>query len=126
MIYYKPVKVTINASGLAKVIFNVVIWHYSLPDSIFSDRGLLFIFKFWSLLCYFFSIKQKLFTAFHPQIDSQTKRQNSTIEAYLWSFIKFKQTNWAKLLAMAEFVYNNAKNANSAHMPFELKYGYHI
>ena len=25
---------------------------------------------------------------------------------------------------MVEFVYNNAKNANIGHMPFELNYGY--
>lgn len=32
MIYYKLVKVTFNALELAKVIFNVVIWYYSLFD----------------------------------------------------------------------------------------------
>ena len=34
MVYYEPVKVTINALGLAKVILDVVIWHHSLPNSI--------------------------------------------------------------------------------------------
>ena len=67
--YYEPVKVIIDASGLAKVILEVVVWHYSLPNSIVSDRGLLFTSKFWSLLCYIFEIEQKLSTAFHPQID---------------------------------------------------------
>ena len=83
MVYYEPVKVTIDAPGLAKVILDVVVWHYGLPDSIVSDRGSLFTSKFWSLLCYFFGIKQRLSTTFHPQTDSQTKRQNSTMEAYL-------------------------------------------
>ncbi len=27
---------------------------------------------------------------------------------------------------MAEFAYNNAKNANTGHIPFELNYGYHL
>ena len=53
MIYYELVKVTINAPGLAKIIFDIVIWHYDLPNSIIFDRGSLFTFKFWSLLCYF-------------------------------------------------------------------------
>ena len=26
---------------------------------------------------------------------------------------------------MAEFVYNNAKNASTGHTPFEINYGYH-
>ena len=53
MVYYKPVKVTINAPGLAEVILDVVVWHHGLPDSIVSDRGSLFTSKFWSSLCYF-------------------------------------------------------------------------
>ena len=69
MIYYKPVKVTIYAPGLAKVIINVIIRHHGLPDSIVIDRGLLFTSKFWSSLCYFLSIKRRLSTAFHLQTD---------------------------------------------------------
>ena len=66
MVHYEPVKVTINAPGLAKVIFNVVVRHHGLPDSIVSDRGSLFTSKFWSSLCYFLGIKRRLSTAFHP------------------------------------------------------------
>ena len=47
MIHYKPVKVTIDASGLAEVIINVVIRHHGLPDLIVIDRGSLFTSKFW-------------------------------------------------------------------------------
>ena len=57
MVHYEPVKVTINAPELAKVIFDVIIRHYGLPDSIVSDRGLLFTSKIWSSLCYFLGIK---------------------------------------------------------------------
>ena len=93
MVYYEPVKITINASGLAEIIFNMIVWHYGLPNSIVSDRGLLFTSKFWLLLCYFFGIKRRLFTTFHPQTDGQTERQNSTIEAYLWVFVNFEQND---------------------------------
>ena len=37
MVHYEPVKVTINTSGLAKVIMDVVVWHHGLPDSIIND-----------------------------------------------------------------------------------------
>ena len=83
MVHYKQVKVTINASGLAEVIIDVVVRHHSLPDSIVTDKGLFFISKFWSSLCYFLGVKRRLLTAFHPQTDGQTKRQNSIMEAYL-------------------------------------------
>ena len=90
MVHYKPAKITINLLDLAEVIIDVVICYHSLPDSIVTDRGCLFISKFWSLLCYFLGIKRRLFIMFHPQINGQTKRQNSTIEAYLQAFVNFE------------------------------------
>ena len=68
---------------------------------------------------------QRFSTVFYPQTDGQTKSQNSTMKAYLWAFINLKQNNWAQLLPMAKFTYNNTKNANTGYTPFELNYGYH-
>ncbi len=87
MVYYVPVKVTIVAPGLAEVIIDVVVRHHGVPESIVTDRGSLFISKFWSLLCYFLGIKRKLSRAFHPQTDGQIEKQNSTMEAYLRAFV---------------------------------------
>ena len=125
MVHYEPVKITIDVPGLTKVIINVVVRHYGLPDSIITDRGSLLTSKFWSLLCYFLGIKRRLSTAFHPQTDGQTERQNSTMEAYLRAFVNWEQNDWARLLPMAEFAYNNAKNASTGHTPFELNCGFH-
>ena len=74
MVNYKPVKITINVQVLAEVITDMVVWHYGLLDYIVTNRGSVFTFKFWSLLCYFFSIKRRFSTALHPQTDEQTKR----------------------------------------------------
>ena len=123
IVYYKPVKVTIDASELAKIILNMVVRHHDLPNSIVINKSLLFILKFRLLLCYFFEIKCRLFTVFYLQIDGQTKRQNSTIKTYLQAFINFKYNDWARLLSMVEFAYNNAKNANTGHTLFELNCG---
>ena len=87
MVHYEPVKVTIDTLGLVKTILNVVVYHQEVLESIVTDRGLLFISKFWSLLYYFLGIKKKLSIAFHPQIDGQTERQNSIIEAYFKTFV---------------------------------------
>ena len=125
MVHYKLLKVIIDALGLVKVILDVVVQHYSLPDSMVINRGSLFTSKFWLLLYYFLGIKRRLSTAFYPQTDGQTKRENSTMEAYLRAFINFKQNDWVRLLSMAEFTYNNAKNASIDYTPFELNCGYH-
>ncbi len=125
MVYYKLVKITINALGLADVILDMVIQYHSLPDSIVNDQGLVFNSKFWSLLCYFLRIKQKLSTAFYLQTNSQTKKYNSTMKACLQAFVNFEQKNWTRLLLMAEFVYYNAKNASTDHTSFELNRSFH-
>ena len=116
---------TINASALAEVIIETVVRHHGFPDLIVRNRGSVFTLKFWSLLCNFLGIKQRLSTAFHPQIDSQTERQNSTMETYLKAFVNFEQDNWVRFLSIAEFAYNNAKNASTDHISFELNCGFH-
>ena len=90
MVHDKPVKVTIDAPGLAVIIINVVVRHHGLLDSIVTDRGSLFTSKFWSLLCYFLSIKRRLSTAFHPSMDGQIEGQNSTMEVYFRAFVNFE------------------------------------
>lgn len=93
MVYYKLIKVTINASRLAKVILDVVVWHHNISDSIVTDRDSFFISKFWLSLYYFLAMKQKLFIIFYLQIDGQTKRQNSTIEDYFLAFVTYEQND---------------------------------
>ena len=66
MMHYEPVKVTIDAPGLAKVILDVVVWYHGLPDSIVTNKDSFFTSKFWSSLYYFLDIKQRLLIAFHP------------------------------------------------------------
>ena len=47
------------------------------------------------------------------------------METYLRAFVNFEQNDWAKLLPMTEFAYNNAKNLSTCYMPFELNCGYY-
>ncbi len=37
MVYYEPVKVTINALGLAEVIIDMVVQHHGVLESIMTD-----------------------------------------------------------------------------------------
>ena len=47
------------------------------------------------------------------------------MEAYLQAFVNFEQNDWARLLLIAEFAYNNAKNISTSYTPFELNCRYH-
>ena len=62
---------------------------------------------------------------FHPQIDSQTEQQNSTLEQYLRAFINFQEDNWVQWLRKAKFAYNNAIHSSTRMTPFFALLGYH-
>ena len=47
------------------------------------------------------------------------------MKAYLQAFVNFEQNDWARLLPIVEFVYNNAKNASIGHTLFEFNYKYY-
>jgi hypothetical protein len=63
-------------------------------------------------------------TAFHPQTDGQTERINQVIEAYLRSYCNYEQNDWAEMVGMAEFAYNNSKHSATKISPFYTDYGY--
>ncbi len=48
------------------------------------------------------------------------------MEAYLRVFVNFEQNDWARLLPMAKFAYNNAKNVSTDHTPFELNCRFYL
>ena len=70
----------------------------NVPQAIISDRGAVFTSKFWSSLCYFLRIKQKLSMVFHPQTDGQTECQNQTLEQYLRAYVAYQQDDWGTWL----------------------------
>lgn len=59
-----------------------------------SDRGSLFTSKFWSAMCFHLKIQRRLSSAFHPQTDGQTERQNQTLEQYLRGYANYQQDDW--------------------------------
>ena len=70
-------------------------------------------------------IKRRLSTAFHPQTDGQTERQNQTLEHYLRVYCYEQQNDWAELLPVAEFAYMQSKHKTLGCSPFYAIYGYH-
>ena len=66
MVHCKLLKITLDVTGLAEVIMDVVVDHHGFSGLIVTHREFLFISKFWSSLCFFLSIKHRLFTAFQP------------------------------------------------------------
>src|SRR3979490_524737 len=64
-------------------------------------------------------------SGYHPEGDGQTERTNQTLEQYLHVYCNYQQDNWASLLPLAEFAYNNAPSATTGISPFFANKGYH-
>jgi hypothetical protein len=65
-------------------------------------------------------------TAFHPQTDGQTEQQKKSMEQYLRAFSNYEQDNWAELLPLAEFAYNNSVHHSMWMTPFWANYHNHL
>jgi hypothetical protein len=63
-------------------------------------------------------------TAYHPEMDGQTKRVNQIIEQYLQIFCNERFSDWCRFLSTGEFAYNNAPSETTKLSPFFIETGY--
>src|SRR5260370_42187418 len=84
-----------------------------------------FTSSFWKELTMHLGIKQKLSTAFHPQMDSQMEWVNQCVEQYLWNFCSYQQDNWVEWIGLAEFQYNNLIHDTTCTSLFYTNFSFH-
>ena len=116
-------KQTDGAKEIATLFIENIFRHHGLPSDIVSDRDTRFTSEFWNEVMKTLEISLSMGTAFHPQTDGQTERQNRVIEEMLRHFVNYNQDNWVELLPIVEFAINNSKSISSGYTPFELEYG---
>jgi len=122
MAIYLPCRKDIDSPELARMFFEHVICKHGVPDNIITDCGTQFTSRFWARVCSHLSINHRLSTAFHPQTDGQTERQNQTMERHLRAFCNYEQDNSVELLPLAKFAYNNSLHASTRMTPFRALY----
>ena len=54
-------------------------------------------------LCKALGIKRAMSIVYHPQTDSQMERINQEVKVFLRHYINYRQDDWMKWLATAEF-----------------------
>lgn len=118
-----PCQESITAEGVAKLYVRNVFPHYGILLKVISDRDPHFTGKFWTTLCQTLGIQWNLSTTFHPQTDGQSEQTNQWTKQYLRIFGNTIQTNWAKWLPIAQYVYNFWINETIKQIPFELLIG---
>jgi hypothetical protein len=63
-------------------------------------------------------------SAYHPQMDGQTKRVNQILEDMLRACALKDRKSWDKCLSNAEFSYNNNYQESLKMSPFKVFYGH--
>ena len=122
MALFIPTFSNIDSREVVMLFLHYVFAKHGTPSDIISDQGKHFTSWFWTSLCEILNIKRNLSTAYHPQTDGQTEQVNQTLEQYLHIYINYQQDNWANLLPLAEFTYNNTAHlATQLHCSLQIR-----
>jgi hypothetical protein len=105
-------------------VLHVFLKHRVL-EHITCNRGPEFISHFFWTLGAALKINLHYTSGYHPEANSGSERLNQTLETYLHMYCSYKQDNWADLLAIAEFAYNNSPHETTGFTPFFVNKGYH-
>lgn len=125
MAHFIPARKTDTSRQLARQFLTNVFKLHGLPSDIVSDRGTTFSSTWWKEFLGMLKINPNMSTAFHPETNGQTERVNQALEQYLRIFCDHLQDDWAELLPIAEFSYNNAHHSAIGMSPFYANHGYH-
>jgi len=116
---------TIDTPTLAELFIIHVFSKHGVPSHVTSDRGSEFVSRFFRSLATALGIKLHFTSSYHPEGNRQTERTNQTLEQYLRIYCDYQQSNWSRLLPLAEFAYNHAPSATTGLSPFFANKGYH-
>jgi len=120
-----PTHDTITSPELAKLFLLHVFSKHGVPAHVTSDCGTKFVLHFFQSLGKALDMHLHFTSGYHLEGDGQTEQSNQTLEQYLRIYCNYQQDNWADLLPLAEFAYNNAPSATTGVSPFLANKGYH-
>ena len=122
---FVPTYDTITSPQLAQLFLLHIFLKHGVPFHVTSDRGTKFVSHFFCSLGTALNMKLHFTLGYHPEGDGQTEWSNQTLEQYLQVYCNYQQDNWADLLPLAEFSYNNAPSTTTGVSPFFANKGYH-
>jgi hypothetical protein len=96
-----------------------------VPSHVTSDWGSEFVLHSFRSLGEALDMQLHFTSGYHTEGNGQTEQTNQTLEQYLRIYCNYQQDNWAELLPISEFAYNNAPNAMTGVSPFFANKVYH-
>src|SRR5258708_13278873 len=120
-----PTHDMVDAPQLAQMFLTHIFSKHGVLGHITSDCSTEFISHFFHSLASLLNMKLHFTSGYHLEGDSQTEHINQVLEQYLWAYMNYQQDNWAPLLPLAEFTYNNTTSATTGISLFFANKGYH-
>src|SRR5260370_29656762 len=121
-----PTHDMVDAPQLARLFLTHVFSKHGAPGHVTSNCGTEFVSHFFHSLGSLLSMKLHFTSGYHPEGDGQTEWINQVLEQYLQAYTNYQQDNWALLLPLAEFTYNNAASTTTGISPFFTNKAYHL
>ncbi|GJR36096.1 putative reverse transcriptase domain-containing protein [Tanacetum coccineum] len=105
--HFLPIRETDPMEKLMKLYMKEVVTRHGVPVYIISDRDGRFTSQFWQALHKALGTRLDMSTAYHLEIDGQSKRIVQTLEDMLCACVLDFGKNWDRHLSLVEFSYNN-------------------
>ncbi|GJV74033.1 putative reverse transcriptase domain-containing protein [Tanacetum coccineum] len=121
--HFLLIKKTDSMENLTRLSLKEVICRHGVPIPIISDRDSHFTYRFWRSLQKALGTNLDMSTAYHPQMDGQSKRTIQTLEDMLRTCVIEFGGSWDRHLPLVGFSYNNSYHASIKVAPFEALYG---
>src|SRR4051812_35744160 len=102
--HFLPMRMDYPMEKLAQLYIEKIVSLHGIPSSIVSDRDPRFTSKFWEGLQKALGTKLRLSSAYHPQMDGQTKRTIQSLEDLLRAYVLERGGTWDSYLPLIEFV----------------------
>ncbi|GJR97378.1 putative reverse transcriptase domain-containing protein [Tanacetum coccineum] len=121
--HFLPIRENDPLDKLARLYLNRIVARHGIPVSIICDRDRRFTSNFWKSFQKALGTDISMSTAYHPEIDGQSKRTIQTLEDMLRACVIDFGKGWVKHLPLAKFSYNNSYHASIKAAPYEALYG---
>jgi hypothetical protein len=117
--HFIPVSTTYRVRQYAELYMSHIIRYHGIPKTIISDRGCIFVARFWEQLhkCLDTHLIRSL--AYHPQ----TEQVNQIIKNMFRACVIMDGPKCDKHIPLAEFSYNSSYQESIKMSPFEALYG---
>eukprot|EP00253_Pinus_taeda_P030585 PITA_30585 len=125
MAHFVPCRKTSDATYAAHLFFNEIVRLHGLPTTILSDRDVKFTGHFWRTLWKKMNTQLSYSFAYNPQTDGKTEVLNRSLGNLLRSLVGENFRMWYRVLAQAEFAYNDSLNRSMGLSPSQILYGMH-